>query len=499
MLTPSSVNSCARRVSVYTGGRGRRAVRLRAVPAVLTTMEEDPSEKNSGPATPILTLPNLSNVMSAVQGVSQSVSSAGSQLYTRSFLGNVLGGSSGTTQTKGLQAPAEGIATNENEAQGVPLATSSADSSDSASDVVSHNPFQSGLNLRVNTGEAIVLPSTVRASTPSALSALSTSSSPAKAPMRRAGSVQFRLAEDKPEVCVQPASGTISIDADASTAVTVPVVDAADEGMELRREERSVSMDSVEHDNDTLSELPSISIKMRSAANLKDVTSTNSDFGNFGGSSIFEDIVNAPSGTQNNNNMVGSGGSSGKYYVGSGYFDTDNIAPSKDDDSSSEDSLISDVNSDSSSDYEGEFVMQWQFIFCISFVHHLYFSSQTSLDSFFSRAGDVRHVFSTTDLDQLIRLGNDGSSPSPSPFPDLAPRSIATPSLSVSRSRSGSKSNNRSRVPSLRNLSRVGSSSSVQTGKRCFLFIVIVRCVSPLSRCSPIAVFLRNERNLLCV
>ena len=363
MLTPSSVNSCARRVSVYTGGRGRRAVRLRAAPAVLTTMEEDPVEKTSGPATPILTLPNLSNVMSAVQGVSQSVSSAGSQLYTRSFLGNVLGGSSGTTQTKGLQAPAEGIATNENEAQGVPLATSSADSSDSASDVVSHNPFQSGLNLRINTGDVIVLPSTVKASTPSALS---TSSSPAKAPMRRAGSVQFRLAEDKPEVSVQPASGTVPDNTsagkgaeDANTAVTVPVVDAEDEGMELRREERSVSMDSVEHDNDTLSELPSISIKMRSAANLKDVASTNSDFGNFGGSSIFEDIVNAPSGAQNNNNAVGSGGSSGKYYVGSGYFDTDNIAPSKEDDSSSEDSLISDVNSDSSSDYEGEFAMQW--------------------------------------------------------------------------------------------------------------------------------------------
>ena len=353
MLTPSSVNSCARRVSVYTGGRGRRAVRLRAAPAVATTMEEGPVEKNSGPATPILTLPNLSNVMSAMQGVSQSVSSAGSQLYTRSFLGNVLGGSPGTAQTKGLQAPAEGIPTIESEANGVPLATSSADSSDSASDVVSHNPFQSGLNLRINTGEAIVLPSTVKASTPSALS---TSSSPAKAPMRRAGSVQFRLAEDKPEVSVQPASGTLSRDADANMAVTVPVVDAEDEGMELRREERSVSMDSVEHDNDTLSELPSISIKMRSAANLKDVTSTNSDFGNFGGSSIFEDIVNAPSGTQNNNNAVGSGGSSGKYYVGSGYFDTDNIAPSKEDDSSSEESLISDVNSDSSSDYEGAFV-----------------------------------------------------------------------------------------------------------------------------------------------
>lgn len=85
-------------------------------------------------------------------------------------------------------------------------------------------------------------------------------------------------------------------------------------------------------------------------------------------------------------------------------------------------------------------------------------------------AGDVRHVFSTTDLDQLIRLGNDGGSVSP--FADLAPRSMGAPSQSASRSRSNSKYNNRnpyiskngSRVPSLRNFSRVGSSSSIQTG-----------------------------------
>ncbi len=363
MLTPSSVNSCARRVSVYTGGRGRRAVRLRAAPVVTATLESDSSERTGGPATPILTLPNLTKVMSAVQGVSQSVSSAGSQLYTKSFLGNVLGGSPGSNQAKALQAPAEGITVNESEANVLPLATSSADSSDSASDVISHNPFQSGLNLQVGTGEGIIIPSTTKASTPSALSA---SSSPSKAPMRRAGSVQFRLAEDKiePVQPVQPANVPISVATivasgaeDANSAVTVPVVDAEDEGMELRREERSVSLDSVEHDTDTLSELPSISIKMRSAANIKDIPSTNGDlgsFGNFGGSSIFEDIVNTPSGsTQNNNILTNVSGSSGKYFVGSGYFDTDNIAPSKEDDSSSEDSLISDVNSDSSSDYEG--------------------------------------------------------------------------------------------------------------------------------------------------
>lgn len=380
MLTPTSVNNCARRVSVYAGGRGRRAVRLRAAPTLPAT-ESDPVESSgNSAATPILTLPQtaLNQMASAVQGVSQSVSSAGSQ--TRSFLGSMLSGSPSTLHAKGVQDAAKGVAEAEAEGcsadAGVPLNTSSADSTDSASDVVSHNPFQSNLNLRVNTGVNLassantasdssstataIMPAVTSSATPSALS----SSSPMKGPMRRTGSVQFRLAEDPP---VEPtptksSATTANIAASATNDVAaavavVPVIDANAEGLELLRGERSISMDSVEHDADTLSELPSISVKMRSMANIPDLGGSNSGYGNFGGNSIFNDIVNAPSGAANGQNSSGAAvgaGESGKYYMGSGYFDTENIAPNKEDgDSSSEDSLISDVNSDSSSDYEG--------------------------------------------------------------------------------------------------------------------------------------------------
>jgi len=251
-------------------------------------------------------------------------------------------------------------------------------------------------------GLSIFVPGASSEGKPTNVPTSSSPVSPTKSPMRRVGSVQFRLTEDKiTEEGVSRAQNTAQ---STPEHVSVPVVDSSEPDLEFRRADRSSSLDSAEHDGDTLSELPSMgiagSIKVRNITNINDIGT--------GGNNIFNDIVNS-----------GPNSSSSKFSLGGSFFEEDLSSQQGDEnnDNSSEGSL-SDANSDSSSDYEG----------------------------------DVRHVFSTTDLDQLIRMG-DGSSRG-----DLAPTSIESPRGGSGGYRSGS------RVPSMRNFSRVGSNASIQTG-----------------------------------
>ena len=210
-----------------------------------------------------------------------------------------------------------------------------------------------------------------------------------RSPIRRVGSVQFRLAGENAPVPM---------------SVVVPVVDSQP-GQELRRGDRTISVDSAENEDDTLSELPVMGIA--GSIKMRNISSAN-DIGIGGGSSIFDDIVNsAPT----------SG--SGKYNIGGSFFEelstTDQGDEEGEEDERSSNGSLSDANSDSSSDYEG----------------------------------DVRHVFSSTDLDQLIFLEDTPR--------DLAPKSITTPGgPAVFRTMS--------RPASMRSFSRVGSNISLQTG-----------------------------------